>query len=97
VSLSNGLMACDDSESDIRGQMVHLPCSSLFNRLIVLTERLMSCFTSNSSVNTSYMNLHQLSLFKDHMMRKPVKSALGQLSTKVKIVDNQFDGDEWVA
>ena len=32
-------------------------------------------------------------MFKDHMMRKPVKSALGQLSTKVKIVDNQFDGE----
>jgi len=62
---------------------VHLPCSNLFNRLIVLTERK----PDMASYFAYELTPVPASLFKDDLTRKPVKSALGQLITKDAHVD----------
>jgi len=58
----------------VEGEKIHVNCSNLFNKLILLAER---------QPNMSLYSVYELapiptSLFKDNMMRKPDKAALGK-------------------
>jgi len=58
----------------VEGAKIHVNCSNLFNRLIFLAER-----QPNMSSYFAYeLAPVPTSLFKDNMMRKPDKAALGR-------------------
>ena len=58
----------------VDGETIHVNCSNLFNRLIVLAERQPDV----SSFFAYELTPFPCSLFKDGMMRKPDKAALGR-------------------